>query len=267
MRRALLPLLAVAVITVAGCGGSGTPEPTTDPPTLSASAAPTSAPSRPAASGRAPSDVLDLRDWKLTLPTGSAQEEKDLVGYTAPPYFALSADRAGVVFRCPVGGSTTSGSSYPRTELREMDGTSEAAWSSTEGTHTLTATVAITHLPVAKPQVVVGQVHDDSDDVVEIVATGTGNDTYRLGYRWKGSEQKPALLDAQPLGRPFTYTISVTDGTFSISVDGEPAATERMDTSGLYFKAGMYVQSNPSKGDLPTAYGEAVFTALTIRHS
>ncbi len=50
---------------------------------------------------------------------------------------ASAAACDGVQFRAPVDGVTTSGSSYPRSELREMtdSGSSEASWSSTSGTH------------------------------------------------------------------------------------------------------------------------------------
>ena len=63
---------------------------------------------------------------------------------------------------------TTSGSSYPRTELREMNGAKLAAWSNTQGTHTLTVRQAVTALPAAKPDVVTAQIHDAEDDVMEV---------------------------------------------------------------------------------------------------
>jgi hypothetical protein len=36
--------------------------------------------------------------------------------------------------------------------------------------------------------------------------------------------------------------------------------------SGTYFKAGCYTQSNVDAGDLPTAYGQVLVTALQVMH-
>ncbi|HEY0616101.1 MAG TPA: polysaccharide lyase family 7 protein, partial [Kribbella sp.] len=89
-----------------------------------------------------PAGVLELTNWKLTLPTGSEGKpaevkQPELADYAKDPYFVVEGK--GVRFRAPVDGVTTSGSSYPRSELREMtnDGQEKADWSSTSGTHTL----------------------------------------------------------------------------------------------------------------------------------
>ena len=77
-----------------------------------------------------PSGNFDLLDWKLDLTVNSAGdtmgdnetiEEDDLsMGYTNPDYFFTGAD-GGMVFRSPSRGATTSsGTIYTRTELREM---------------------------------------------------------------------------------------------------------------------------------------------------
>ena len=99
-----------------------------------------------------PAELLDLSNWKLTLPTGdegSPDEitQPELDTFSVDPYFMLNDDASAVVFRADVDGVTTSGSGYPRSELREMDGTSKAAWSTTSGRHTMTITQAITHRP------------------------------------------------------------------------------------------------------------------------
>src|SRR5258707_306215 len=85
----------------------------------------------------------------------------------------------------------TSGSSYPRSELREMSngGTMQASWSSTSGINTLVVREASTHLPVVKPQVVTAQIHNATSDVIEIVADGTRSyspGTYSICVRYKG---------------------------------------------------------------------------------
>ena len=72
------------------------------------------------------SPVLDASDWYLTLPTGS-KGKPDTVECRSWPTTPVSAFHAnsgkdGIVFTANAGGVTTSGSSYPRTELREMNG-------------------------------------------------------------------------------------------------------------------------------------------------
>src|SRR5262245_33357455 len=83
-----------------------------------------------------PAALLDLRNWKLTLPIASPGgssplevKQPELATYSHDEYFHLNAARDGVVFRAHAGGATTSNSGYPRSELREMadNGASMAA--------------------------------------------------------------------------------------------------------------------------------------------
>src|SRR6266511_3032166 len=125
--------------------------------------------------GILPSGVLNLTNWKLTLPVdtahaGSPDEitQPELNGFQDAQYFHVNDSGNGVVFKAHCGGATTSGSGYPRSELREMNsnGSTKASWSTTSGTHTMEISQAVTHLPVVKPHVVVGQIHDAADDVI-----------------------------------------------------------------------------------------------------
>jgi poly(beta-D-mannuronate) lyase len=45
-----------------------------------------------------------------------------------------------------------------------------------------------------------------------------------------------------------------------------PKVAVPRDASGCYFKAGVYTQSNPEKGDEPTAYGEVIIYDLSVTH-
>lgn len=74
-----------------------------------------------------PSENFDLSYWKLTLPAdldgnGKVDEisETDLAGYSDERFFYTDPVTGGMVFRTVPGGVTTSGSSYTRSELREM---------------------------------------------------------------------------------------------------------------------------------------------------
>jgi poly(beta-D-mannuronate) lyase len=235
--------------------------PTPSPTVELASAAPTPAPTLPA-------QGIGLTNWKLTLPTGESGSptevrQPQLAQFSAPGAFWLDGARQGVVFRAAAGGVTTENSSYPRSELREMTaaGATEAGWSNAVGAHVMSITQAITALPAAKPHVVAGQVHDADDDVIMIRLEGS-----RLFVESDGDEV--ALLDpAYQLGTKFTVEIKATPAGIAVSYNGSPVVALSTISQGLYFKAGCYTQSNPSKGDSPESYGEVVIYALTVSHS
>ena len=48
--------------------------------------------------------------------------------------------------------------------------------------------------------------------------------------------------------------------------NGQYIFTYPVSTSGCYFKAGCYTQSNTSTGDAPTAYGQVVIYRLAVSH-
>ena len=120
-----------------------------------------------------PSQVLDLNNWKVTLPIGSSEKPKEIkqpeiVTYSINPWFMVAPEGTAVIFRAAVNGVTTSGSDYPRSELREMtaNGRANAEWSSSKGTHTMFLDQAITAVPKIKRHVVAGQIHDDNKEAL-----------------------------------------------------------------------------------------------------
>jgi hypothetical protein len=216
-----------------------------------------------------PSGVLNLTNFKLTLPVdtshaGSPDEilQPELKGFQDAKYFHVNSAHNGVVFNAPCGGATTSGSGYPRSELREMsnNGISQASWSTTSGTHTMEITQAITHLPVVKPHVVAGQIHNAADDVIVFRLEGT-----KLFIDENGNNG-PVLTTNYQLGTIFTLKFIARNGGVECYYNGQYIYTYSVSTSGCYFKAGCYTQSNTSKGDAPTAYGEVAIYGLTITH-
>jgi Alginate lyase len=216
-----------------------------------------------------PATLLDLTNWKLTLPIGDQGKPTEVKGpalrtFTADPYFHLNAAGDAVVFQANAGGVTTAHSKYPRSELREManGGTENAAWSTTEGKHSLTLTAAITHLPEAKPHVVAAQIHDASDDVIMVRL-----ERKHLFVEGGGSELGD--LDREyELGTPFTVKIEAQEGHIRVYHNdmARPKVDIERPASGCYFKAGVYTQSNTSKGDSPSAYGEVVIKKLAVNH-
>jgi hypothetical protein len=222
----------------------------------------------PAVPPDAPSKVLDLANWKLALPVdtphaGTPDEitQPELATFSLSPYFWASG--GGAVFRAHAGGATTKNSSYPRSELREMTagGSQSASWSNAQGVHSMTIRQAITHVPDAKPHVVAGQIHDASDDVIMIRLEGN-----RLFVEGDGDDL--GLLDPNySLGTVFTVQVIARDGRIQVHYNGALKVDYAHSGSGYYFKAGCYTQSNPSRGDAPSAYGEVIIYGLNVSHS
>ena len=117
--------------------------------------------------GPPPSSRFNLNNWKLTLPYnqvgtygGHAVEvlAKQLTAGFKDPHFYLSTNGA-MVFWCPVVGSTTGNTKFPRSELREMlePGNEDHNWTSS-GTHVLAGRCRLLQVP-SYPKVVIGQIH------------------------------------------------------------------------------------------------------------
>lgn len=212
--------------------------------------------------------MLDLRNWKLTLPVNTSHEgnpdeirQPELTGYSKAGVFEVG--QGGVVFTTPTNGATTGGSSYPRTELREManNGTSNASWSSTSGTHSMAITQAITHIPNVKRHLVAGQIHDSGDDLIVIRLEGTDLFVDHNG------DHGPTLDTNYQLGTFFKIEFRVANGHVLVFYNDVQRDDLSVSKSGLYFKAGAYPQSNPSKGEPASAYGQVVITNLTVTHT
>ena len=219
----------------------------------------------PATDVETPSDLVDLGNWYLTLPTGPAGDPDtvqpaQLAGYSSA-YFRLNQSRDGVVFTAPVTGATTKNSHYPRSELREMNGTEEAAWSNETGTHTLRATEAVTELPESKPELVTAQIHGGDDDVMQIRLEGN-----HLMVQYADGAKQVTLDPDYRLGTPYDIEIVAAAHSVQVSYNGSPKAELPLSGSTWYFKAGAYVQSNPSKGDAAGAAGQVIIYALEVDH-
>jgi hypothetical protein len=255
VRRLSLIVAPLALVaTLAACGA---PPPPPAPPE-SVAPAPGIA--------QVPGDVLDLQNWKLTLPTGAEGDPTEVqppqLGTFSDGWFRLNDTRDGVVFTANAGGVTTKGSSYPRSELREMSGNALAAWSNVTGTHTMSLRQAITQLPEAKPHVVAAQIHDADTDIVMIRLEGE-----TLMVESNDGDDETILDPAYVLGTPYNLRITAAGGRVEIYYNGAPAAEIPASGSGWYFKAGSYVQSNSERGDAADAVGEVVIYALSVEHS
>lgn len=206
--------------------------------------------------------MLDLKAWYLTLPTGAAGHPdtvENLDGIDNP--FCKYVDDA-LVFQAPCGGVTTANSKYPRSELRELGVPHKAgfAWSF-KAHHSLEVTLAVTHLPVKKPQVVCMQIHGPVTKVVMIELDGK---TLQL-VDAKGAVVR--VLDANyTLGKKTTLKMQAGDKKLIVSHDGVIVATHTQKSTKAenYFKTGCYTQSNAAHGDAPDAYGEVHLYAVKL---
>jgi len=249
-----------------------TPSETPTPPTFTT--VPSSAPDSPTPQSlKYPSQILNLTNWKLTLPTGKSKKpveikQPELAKFIIDPWFVIDPSGGGVRFRAPVNGVTTSGSGYPRSELREMtdNGKNNASWSSMSGTHTMFLDEAITAVPLKKKHVVAGQIHDGDDDVIVIRLE------YPNLYVNVDGDNEYTLDSNYTLGKRFAVKFEVKDGKTNVFYNNsyEPVYVLDKSYSGAYFKAGAYTQSNCSKEDSSSCnfdnYGEVVIYQLSISH-
>lgn len=241
-------LRAAVEDTVAALGHT---DPATPPP-----------PAPPPASG------IDLTRWKLTLPVvvgGKVQEIR-------PPALSVYQDKyftrlpgGGYRFRCWHGGGTTSGSSNPRSELREKVGDDpEGYWQPGKGRHVMEFSGQVNRLTKVKPHVVIGQVHDKGDDVC----------VWRVEadklWLTKGNEPHGFLVDgAFQLGKPYTCRYEIVDGAYSFTYNGQKVNYALKSTAPSYFKVGNYLQSNPEKapGESTDEYAEVLLSSVRVEHS
>jgi hypothetical protein len=232
-----------------------------------------------------PSRNFNLTHWKITLPTdrngtfsGTAYEVKNLNGYVNPKYFYTGPDGA-MVFKAPVGGATTSGSRYARSELREMNGSERAAWTIKQGGF-MKATLEVNQAPTpfngAKGRVVVGQVHGQDDELVRLywekdtlyfvndIAGATGQETKFALTNKAGSKPNVSLNER------FSYLIDVTTDRIKVTVSADGQTYTAADhvnqawrSDAFYFKAGTYLGVNETQG---TGYGQTSFYDLKFSH-
>ena len=254
---------------------------------------------------KAPTDVpvpgIDLTNWYLTLPVTCDQVatascrgdangageifQPDLASFSSP-YFYTDLQNKMLVFRADVEGVTTSGSNYPRSELREMvnNGTQHASWSTANGINTMVATETVEQLPIVKPQVVTAQIHNASGEVIEVLAEAlqsgppTKHTQYRICVRFGangGKETGPCLDNSYTLGTFYTINITASNGVIRIwyakgttapDVSKGPTWQEAYVGDGDYFKIGAYTQSNLKAGDKAGAYGEVGISKLVVTH-
>jgi hypothetical protein len=173
----------------------------------------------------APGGNFNLATWELQEPVGSPGSPT-----TIPPgqlkgptgfhdsYFLTDPTDGSMTFWDPENGVTTSGSDYPRSELREMTAAGrEAAWQ-TAGTNTLSATVKVSRVP---DHVCVGQIHTaESKPLLELFYFASGAIVLQIEQTPAGGNAVPHTVGSVPLGSKWSYVIGLSGTAISLSING-----------------------------------------------
>ena len=241
-----------------------------------------------------PSDILpQLVDWKITLPVDSLGNDnssvnniddrntnpleirgQDLIDYEYPPYFR--AQDGEVIFRAHCAGVTTSGSKYPRSELRQLVGGDDNYWS-VQDYQKLEVELRVLHTPVVKPEVCFVQIHGPEDEPLRLQFHAEKG----LYLVWN-EDNKIYFQQEVPyeLGQKLYVLVEVEDGSIFCKVTNLENNKEfsyswsSMDQEG-YFKVGCYTQSSiflsqikDDYEDEPIdAYGEVAVSKIELVES
>jgi hypothetical protein len=123
----------------------------------------------------------------------------------------------------------------------------------------------ISHTFEEKPEVVAGQIHDGSDDVLQIRLEGP-----ELLVTWNDGSDSEVLDSSYTRGAAMDLLIQADECGIAVKYNFEPTLTIPVgdwDNGEWYFKAGVYNQSNTAQGDAPTSYGEVTIVGLDVDHS
>lgn len=213
-----------------GSPGNPTPEPPQPPP--------------PVPTTRKPAEVLDLRNWTVMLPTGSEGDPDNLYPAKAGviPQVLYVDDSGAVVFETPADGVHSSGSKYPRTELRQMNDANwtKAAWPSTRAS-SLECELAFDLSGLStRRRANAMQIHDGGDDVCQIMHREDG----KLGLAHNDGASFEIIDPAYVNGTRFTAKIVVTgDGLLQVFYNGAKRVEVPKKGTGWYWKQGCYLQT------------------------
>jgi hypothetical protein len=215
-----------------------------------------------------PAQFLGLGDdWKITLPTGRKNHPTEikppaLERYSHPDLFHLNAAGDGVVFYTPAKGVTTKGSTYTRTEARELRNGKVASWDTAKGTNTLKVEASIGHLPPGDGGVVIAQIHDADDDRVMIRAVNYKGRARLIAEFGRGKGRGGERVHIGDVSRDtrFTFQIHASAGVVVVSLNGANVTKRVVRGGGQYFKFGSYLIAHSD-------FGEVTIHAAKVTHS
>ena len=228
-----------------------------------------------------PDKILNFSHWVLQEPVVSGSSvltipsSKLVTGYSDQYLYTSSTPNGdAVTFFTPENGAHTTNSSYPRTELRELNSNGTNANWNMVGTNILTASLEATNI---SDHTVIGQVHIGSP----LPGTAAANSTkpllklyyYANGSLIAGLEKSPSGSQSKttigniPLRTKFTYMIRVSGDTITIKLNSNTpivlTASSSFNKYGMYFKAGDYLQTT---GSSSTVGARDEFYSLSVQH-
>jgi hypothetical protein len=168
-------------------------------------------------------------------------------------YFHTDTTDGAMTFMDPTSGAVTSGSQHPRSEFHELTG----GWS-TAGTNTQTVSLAVVQVP---DTVTIGQIFQappaPSKPLLELQYHAGGAVTVFLEQSTGGGSAGPTqTVGTVTDGSKFTYELSLTGTTISVSVNGKATSLGLPSAfvgETFFFKVGDYDQTavNGTPGTQP----------------
>lgn len=226
---------------------------------------------------RVPGDVFNLTTFTLQtpFPSGSTIVEVKypaLKSYNSSVFYLSSCPEnpsGCMTFFTPENGAHTSGSSFPRSELRENINWVVPAASSTE-THSVAATLKVLDAG-SLGKTCIGQVHTDGQGHCSIIVELEWDNGQVIAHlRDQGCSNKDAIVGKAALGDSFSYNITMVGDQVKVTTDTGSMPFYSYSwfagksTPQLYLKAGNYLQSS---GSSATTGGLVQFSSLATHHS
>jgi len=223
----------------------------------------------------APGHKLNLKGWKLQLPThcgsGVCEIDGDKLKSYHDKYFHASGDGAAT-FCVPLNGAHTGGSHYPRSELREHHNFKLG------GSHSLKAKMKILSVSRhhSKKETIVGQIHGEGGKFSSLVKLRYNENKMILEVRVKDKGGKEINAGGKPvasdvsLGHSFEYELRMEGHHLTAKVDGHTVthnydyAMEEDSSQKYYFKAGNYLQDHQ---DTDSDGAVVAFSEISTHHS
>lgn len=234
-------------------------------------------------------DVFGGREeWKLNGYTGTLDVSEDDNGleYEDDASFDDShfyfEDGDYVVFRCYPGNPHSTGSTNPRSELREVIDGGDEFWDGTTDTErSMIWKFQVNDLPPSG-KLAFGQIHenDDSfDDIIRVQADGTGGQTTgSITLRILGYVSEILLGSGEDVDFDFEmdtdyyFELTMANGIVTLyDLDDNGDRETTLFTSGdvgdadeNYFKAGVYLQTTTSDQYDSDVYGQVSISELSV---
>lgn len=193
-------------------------------------------------------------------------------GFEDPIHFFDTAS-GWVEFSPRADGPTTSGSSFARDELREVnaDGTN-MKFNALVGEHIIQGRTNIVSAPAEDPDVVIAQLHDGDADRVAIRTQMLSSGVVLLGVRINGTLHATRFANPYTFNTEFDWKIRLINGTVEIYYNDmmtplitSTALVQTTHADGWYWKVGAYNQFNPSSTGA-TGLTPAATSRSVVRH-